>query len=161
MVVDGHGVKKAAIRQNYITRINVSIRDLSKEFDVPVGTIGKWSSEENWYEKRKKYQSEIDEAALNQVKSELVSERVQMIKDIDYITKKAIATLKRAVDDGKELTVTQINILAKLSALLSGDPTHREERIVRLDVDPATMSLEDIRNVKRQLNMPETPYEEI
>jgi hypothetical protein len=155
---DEHSAKKPNLKTEYITRADVSLRSLSKEFNVPLGVIGKWSSEEGWDDKRKRFQDKLEEDTLSRIAPKLAKERAKMLSDIDEILKVAIGNLRESViGEGKELTVTQIDKLAKLNELLRGNATSRDNRVVTLNVHPSKMTLEQIKESKQILNV---DYEE-
>ena len=149
-----HVQKKDIVKFNYITRAEVDLRTLSKEFSVPLATLGEWSNKEHWVEKREDFQSKLEEKMLNDIAPKLVERREEMLRDIDDILRKSVQLLKeQVIDNDKELTVSQINMLAKLNELLRGNATSREDRVVRVNLDPSQMTLEQIQESRRILNV--------
>ena len=124
--------KREEARRLYLTGEATSVAEIARRLKAKAHTIGKWRSEEDWDELRRKIDRQAAETLVEQLATERVTLNAQHFKLWGVVVSRLFETIQK-----QGLSLDEIRSLERVSAIL--EKAQRGQRLARgLSLDGQT-----------------------
>lgn len=77
--------KKAQEALSYYINEDCTLKEVSKDLDIPMGTINRWSQDYNWGKKKEEHKRKFEEDLENKLREGKIKEHLKMINDFEEL----------------------------------------------------------------------------